>query len=131
MFHYESNWSDASVRRFLFRVTPEALEDLFDLRMADVYGKNRTPPVLKEGPWSDNLLELKDRIAELSSQQQVLGLKDLAINGKDLMAAGIPAGKQLGSILNQLLETVLDDPSQNNRQQLLTIATKLAEKYCN
>ena len=131
MFHYESNWSDASVRRFLFRVTPEALEDLFDLRMADVYGKNRTPPVLKEGPWSDNLLELKDRIAELSSQQQVLGLKDLAINGKDLMAAGIPAGKQLGSILNQLLETVLDDPEQNNREQLLTIATNLAKKYCN
>ena len=61
----------------------------------------------------------------------VLGLKDLAINGKDLMAAGIPAGKQLGTILNQLLETVLDDPSQNNREQLLTIATKLAEKYCN
>ncbi len=131
MFHYESNWSDAAVRRFLFRVTPEALEDLFDLRMADVYGMTRSAPVLKEGPWSSNLLELKDRITELSSQQQVLGLKDLAINGKDLMAAGIPAGKQLGTILNQLLETVLDDPSQNNRQQLLTIATKLAEKYCN
>ena len=99
--------------------------------MADVYGMTRSAPVLKEGPWSSNLLELKDRITALSSKQQILGLKDLAINGKDLMAAGIPAGKQLGTILNQLLETVLDDPSQNNRQQLLTIATKLAEKYCN
>lgn len=129
MFHYESNWSDAAVRRFLFRVTPEALEDLFDLRVADVYGMTRTPPTLKEGPWSGNLLELKERIQQISSQSQVLGLKDLAVNGKDLMAAGIPAGRQLGQILNQLLETVLDDPSQNNREQLLTIAQKLQNRH--
>lgn len=129
MFHYESNWSNAAVRRFLFRVTPEALEDLFDLRMADVYGMTRTLPVLKEGPWSSNLLELKDRIEELTSQQQILGLKDLAVNGKDLMTEGIPAGKQLGTILNQLLETVLDDPSQNTKEQLLTIAKNISNKY--
>lgn len=129
MFHYESNWSDAAVRRFLYRVTPEALEDLFDLRMADVYGMTRTPPVLKEGSWSSNLIELKDRIQAVSAQQQVLGLKDLAVNGKDLMEAGIPSGKQLGKILQQLLETVLDDPSQNNKEQLLTIARNLSQKY--
>lgn len=129
MFHYESNWSNAAVRRFLLRVTPEALEDLFDLRMADVYGMTRTPPLLKEGPWSSNLLELKDRIEELTSQQQILGLKDLAVNGKDLMAEGIPAGRQLGTILNQLLEAVLDDPSQNTKEQLLTIAKNISSKY--
>lgn len=129
MFHYESNWSDAAVRRFLYRVTPDALEDLFDLRVADVYGMTRTPPTLKEGPWSGNLLELKERIQEVSAKNQVLGLKDLAVNGKDLMAAGIPAGRQLGQILNQLLETVLDDPSQNNREQLLTIAHRLQTRY--
>lgn len=128
MFHYESNWTDAAVRRFLFRVTPEALEDLFDLRMADVYGMTRTPPALKEGPWSANLLELKDRIRQVSSQQRVLGLKDLAVNGRDLMQAGIPAGKHLGAILGELLETVLDDPAQNNREQLLTIAKNLFKK---
>ena len=97
--------------------------------MADVYGMTRTPPTLKEGPWSGNLLELKERIQEVSAKNQVLGLKDLAVNGKDLMAAGIPAGRQLGQILNQLLETVLDDPSQNNREQLLTIAHRLQNRY--
>ena len=129
MFHYESNWSNAAVRRFLLRVTPEALEDLFDLRMADVYGMTHTPPVLKEGSWSGNLIELKDRIKDLTSQPQILGLKDLAINGKDLMEVGIPAGKQLGAILNQLLETVLDDPSQNTKEQLLTVAKNISNKY--
>ena len=89
----------------------------------------RTPPLLKEGPWSSNLLELKDRIEELTSQQQILGLKDLAVNGKDLMAEGIPAGRQLGAILNQLLEAVLDDPSQNTKEQLLTIAKNISSKY--
>ncbi len=129
MFHYESSWSDAAVRRFLYRVTPDALEDLFDLRMADVYGMTRSPPVLKDGPWSANLLELKERIQQVQAQKQVLGLKDLAVNGKDLMAAGIPAGRRLGQILGQLLETVLDDPEQNNREQLLAIARNLSQKY--
>lgn len=129
MFHYESSWSDAAVRRFLYRVTPEALEDLLDLRMADVYGMTRTPPALKEGPWSANLIELKERIQRVQAQSQVLGLKDLAVNGRDLMEAGIPAGRRLGQILGQLLETVLDDPEQNNREQLLAIAQNLSQKY--
>ena len=97
--------------------------------MADVYGMTRSPPVLKDGPWSANLLELKERIQQVQAQKQVLGLKDLAVNGKDLMAAGIPAGRRLGQILGQLLETVLDDPEQNNREQLLAIARNLSQKY--
>ncbi len=43
MFHYEDSWTDAAVRRFLVRVTPEAMNDLFSLRRADIYGMNRIP----------------------------------------------------------------------------------------
>lgn len=125
MFHYESNWSDAAVRRFLVRVTPEALEDLFDLRIADVYGMTATAPILKEGPWVANLLELKDRIQYIIEKNTALCLKDLAINGKDLIQIGISPGKQIGQILMHLMETVLDDPECNTRDRLLEIAKKL------
>ena len=38
MFHYESDWTNAAIRRFIVRVQKENFEDLFDLRLADVYG---------------------------------------------------------------------------------------------
>ena len=39
MFHYESSWSDAAVRRFIVRVGLDSFDDLIDLRLADMYGK--------------------------------------------------------------------------------------------
>ena len=46
-------------------------------------------------------------------------LKDLAIDGHDLIDQGIPAGKEVGEILKRLLNDVLDDPSLNRKELLL------------
>lgn len=54
-----------------------------------------------------------------------LTLRDLAISGDDLIAAGIPAGPQLGELLRRLLDEVLADPSRNNRAWLLRRAAEL------
>ena len=48
---------------------------------------------------------------------------ELAITGNDLVAAGIPAGPELGRILGRLLDVVLDDPALNTREVLLARAT--------
>lgn len=48
-----------------------------------------------------------------------VSLKKLAVTGKDLIAEGIPAGKLLGKVLNQLLFQVLEDPSINKKDILL------------
>ncbi len=141
MFHYESTWTDAAVRRFMVRCTPPdcrdtnplheeltaAYNDIFDLRICDVCGMSGTPAHMKDGIWTENILELQERMNVIAEQQNALSLKDLAVTGKDLMAAGIPSGKHLGAILNELLETVIDDPAANNREQLLTIARNLYE----
>ncbi len=140
MFFYESNWTDAAIRRFLVRITPPdakdttpgsaeidaTINDIFDLRIADVYGMTRMPPVLSKGVWSENLIEFRERINRVIKAQCVLTLKNLAVNGKDLMGAGIPAGKEIGRILNELLEVVLEDPALNEKEKLLTIARNLA-----
>jgi len=49
-------------------------------------------------------------------------LGDLAIDGDDLRAAGVPAGPRLGEILHDLLGWVLEDPSRNTREALLARA---------
>lgn len=125
MFHYESSWSDAAVRRFIVRVGLQYMDDLFDLRVADVFGMHNNQVNLRNSTTSENILELKERIEKITEKQNALSLKDLCVNGKDLMDIGIPSGKKIGVVLNELFEAVLEDPDMNNREKLL----KLAESY--
>ncbi|MDR0637309.1 MAG: HD domain-containing protein [Spirochaetaceae bacterium] len=119
MFHYEDTWKDAAVRRFYIRVGPSALNDLFMLRLCDTYATALAYP----DPAS--LLPLRRRIEIMLEKSTALGLKDLAVNGSDLIAAGLRPGKRLGIILNELLQAVIDDPALNTRETLLAIARNL------
>jgi len=119
MFHYTDDWSDAAVRRFLARVGEENLANVYCLRRADAYATAAVEP----GPAF--LLPLADRAEKILEEKQAFSLKDLAINGSDLIEIGIKPGKTLGIILGELLETVLDDPAQNTRETLLAIAKKI------
>ncbi len=125
MFHYEENWSDAAVRRFIMRVQPECLEDLYDLRLADMYGMYNEKVELRYSASIKLLLELKERVEKELSKKSALSLKSLAVNGRDLMQAGIPAGKELGRILNELLNCVIEDPQMNSKECLLKTAKSL------
>jgi len=119
MFLYEEHWTDAAVRRFIARVGEANLENVYQLRRADIYGFSGKEPNYR------SLLLLIERVNAVLAQGKAFSLKDLAVSGNDLMAAGIPAGKKMGTILNALLETVLDDPAQNTREKLLEIAEKI------
>jgi putative nucleotidyltransferase with HDIG domain len=123
MFHYEEAWSDGAVRRFVIRAGEEHLENLYRLRRADAYGMTGTEPAL------DGLASLTSRVDAVMAGSKALSLKDLAVSGKDLMAAGIPPGKHMGIILGELLETVVDDPELNSREKLLEIAGKINQRY--
>ena len=128
MFNYTQDWTDAAVRRFLAKIQAENLEDLYDLRLADIYGMNNAPVRGQDSRTIALLNELKDRISKETEKNSVLSLKQLAVNGKDLMKNGISAGKDLGFVLNQLLETVIEDPSQNEKEQLIKIALNIYKK---
>lgn len=125
MFHYESNWSEAAVRRFIIRVKPECREDLYDLRLADMYGMYNEKVDVRYSESVKLLLELKARVEKELSKKTALSLKSLAVNGRDLMQLGIPAGKELGRILNELLECVIEDPAMNNKEMLIETAKKI------
>jgi len=121
MFHYTPDWTDGAVRRFLRRVGPEAVGDLFRLRLADDAahgpgGGSRSAQVLDE---------LDARIRAVRARDEALSVKDLAVGGREIMAAlGIPAGPEVGRLLERLLERVLEDPELNTREALLEIAVQ-------
>ena len=125
MFHYESNWSEAAVRRFIIRVKPECMEDLYDLRIADMYGMYNEKVDIRYSSSVALLLELKSRVEKELSKKTALSLKTLAVNGRDLMQLGIPSGKELGRILNELLECVIEDPAMNDKEKLIETAKKI------
>lgn len=126
MFHYECNWTDAAVRRFIIKARPECIDDLFDLRLADIYGMNNVKTICNSTV-SNNLLEFRDRIDALIKKNSALCLKDLKINGNDLMQIGIGPGKIIGIVLNELFNVVIEDPNENEHEKLM----KLAENFYN
>jgi hypothetical protein len=54
-----------------------------------------------------------------SAWNDAIDLGALAVDGDDLRAAGIAAGPALGRILHELLDAVIEDPSENTRDRLL------------
>ncbi len=123
MFAYTSNWTDAAVRRFITRVGVDYIDRLFMLRDADETATTGIHP--------DNtkeLEELKNRIRKELNSRNPMQLKDLAINGNDLIEIGIPAGKQIGETLALLLEKVIEDPTLNQKNKLLSIAISQVPK---
>jgi len=121
LFHYTSEWNDATVRRFIRRVGKERLEDLFALNEADVRAKGRDAT-----PDLSALTSLKEHVARVIAAGDALSTKDLAINGRDLMTElGLAPGPILGKILSALLEEVIADPAKNTHETLLELARKM------
>ena len=59
-------------------------------------------------------------------KKQCVSLKTLAVTGRDLIAMGMKPGRELGDMLQKLLELVLEHPEQNTREQLREKAGELA-----
>jgi tRNA nucleotidyltransferase (CCA-adding enzyme) len=118
---YDSSWSDAAVRRWLRRVTPELLPDLYRLNEADIRGKGRDATAGLE-----TLATLRAHVERVLAAGAALNVRDLAVDGRALMQElGMKPGPDLGRILKTLLDEVVDDPSQNERGALLARAKAL------
>ena len=80
---------------------------------------------LKELDGDSNIEEIRRLWQEIEADGDCISLKMLAVNGGDLMAAGVEKGKILGETLAWLLDLVLEHPELNNKETLLQ---KLADK---
>jgi tRNA nucleotidyltransferase (CCA-adding enzyme) len=118
MFHYDPSWTDAAVRRFVRRVTPELLDDQFALRAADSAATGIADPQETAG----ELAALRRRIEAELAARHAFQIRDLAVDGHDMARLAGGQGAKVGILLRYLLEVVTDDPSANDRDTLLRAA---------
>lgn len=110
----------SAVRRIIANVGPELIWELINVRMADRIGMGRP----KEDPY--RLRKYEAMIEEALRAPTSVGM--LAIDGADLMGElALKPGPKIGFILHALLEEVLDDPTKNTKDYLLTKAKDLAK----
>ena len=104
--------------RRLSKLGSEKLTLLLALQEADTVGTGtRTPGDLEV------FSEIRRILAEIEEENACLSLKDLAVNGHDLMALGY-TGRKIGVCLNRLLEQVIDEKLPNEKSALLNAARK-------
>ncbi len=103
------------IRRWLNRLGPEAFFQLLEVKRADSMGQayEKVKDRLTE------LDEIKAKAEQILEERQCLTLKDLAVNGRDVIAAEIEPGPEVGRVLNELLERVLNGQTPNERDVLL------------
>jgi len=118
-------WTDSAIRRFIKNVGGENLDDLFKLRIADASSNSKSQ-------FNNNEIKaLQKRISEVKEKEMVLKVEDLALDGFDLISLGIKPGPEIGSLLDKLLNIVIEDPMKNNKEELtkeLKLLTNILRK---
>ncbi len=109
-----------AIRRSMNKVGTDIYPMLLKLKWADMLGKNQysidiNTPILNQ---AEKLYK------EICEEQECVSIKDLALNGRDLIELGMEKGTGIGEVLNKLLELVLDEPEKNDKEILIKEATK-------
>jgi putative nucleotidyltransferase with HDIG domain len=116
-FTVDERQTDSAVRRFIRNVGKENLKDMLELRVADRLGGGA-----RETSW--RLEEFKRRLVEV--QKEPFSLKDLKINGSDVMKElKLKPGPKVGEILNTLFEEVVEKKTPNEKKALLARLKKI------
>ncbi len=108
---------DRSIRRWLGRLGPEAFFQLIEVKRVDSMGQ---APREVAGRLAE-LAEIKKQAEEIIAQGKCFALKDLAVDGRDVIAAGVAPGPEVGRTLDALLERVLSGETENDRKTLLEL----------
>ena len=107
--------SERNVRRMIIRVGQENFNDLLAVKRADCLAQSMYHREEK----LTYIDELERVYKEIVAAGDCLKIKDLKINGKDLLELGVPQGQRIGAILKDVFEEVVDNPSLNDREYLL------------
>ena len=104
------------LRRRLSKLGVGTLDKLLCLQEADMGSKGTGKPAEMA-----QFSQIRQLLCEIEAEDACLSLKDLAVNGHDLMEIGI-TGREIGQTLNYLLEQVIDEKLPNEKNELLYAA---------
>ena len=94
-------------------------EDLFPLYLEVKDADTRAQSDFRFQEKMDYLEEVRLLYRKILEEGDCLSLKDLAVNGKDLIAAGMKPGREIGEVLEAMYRDVIDDPEHNNKEYLM------------
>ena len=103
-----------AVKRLLHKIGPERLEQLILVKEADTLAQSALAL-----PRMEQHQQIRRIMEQILEEQSCFSRKDLAVNGKDLLAEGVPAGPAVGQTLETLLNAVMDNKIPNQRDALL------------
>jgi len=113
-----------SIRKFIVNAGVTNMEELIRLKYADLYAHTKYQ-------WDDKVYQVttfESMYRKVIEDGDCLSVKDLAVNGHDLMEEGIAAGPALGEALDSLFDIVLNDPSMNERDKLLKALHQISDE---
>ena len=122
---YRFNGNKKMMKKVLSKIGEEMFEMLLQVQYADMMAQSMYKREEKLLNHNKTVAQFKNILEE----NCCLKLKDLNINGSDLLRMGIAEGKTIGAILNTLLDMVIDEEIKNDRQELLSKAEQLYEKF--
>lgn len=111
----------ASLRRLLFRYGEGTVRRLFACQRADAAGKAERYRLQQ---WAE-VDRLEEILEQVIAQNLCCSLRDMAVKGDDLIAAGVPAGPEVGRLLSSLLSDMIAQNLPNQREALLQHLQKL------
>ncbi len=110
--------TERAIRRLLNRLGEEQARRLLRVKRADTLAQSEMAQARK----LDELERCGELLEKALAERQAFALRDLAISGNDLLAAGVAPGPEVGKRLQRALDAVLDGTAPNEREALLTAA---------
>ena len=120
-FGIAGNVGIKAFRRFLTMLGVENFDSFMAIRDADRLGQSDYNQSRK----IDNIKKLLSMYERVIEEGNCLSIKDMKIDGKDLIALGVKPSPDLGKVLKDLFEMVLDDPTLNEHEKLMELAKKM------
>ncbi len=105
------------VRRALSKMGADLAPLLFLVQRADAKAQNPKYQAETE----ERIARAEEWYHEIMEEGEALTIQNLAVNGWDLMEVGVPGGREVGRVLKELLEAVLENPERNTREDLLKL----------
>lgn len=113
--------SKPTLRKALNKMNPDIFPDYIAIRRADQQGQSDYHRKEKQ----EILQKTNSLYEQIMEEHNCLTMKELQMNGKHLQELGIQPGKEMGIILHDLLEKVLETPELNTTEQLQRIVLEL------
>lgn len=118
-FHdYEIALTEKSVKKFISKTSEDFLKLIIEVKKADSFA--HSPDYRKSDEYFEKLFEILEKII---LDKQCFKIKDLAVNGNDIIKLGFK-GKKVGEILEKLLEKVINGDLKNEKEELLNSVVK-------